>query len=187
MARRTLALATLLVAAAPLPAVITRLTPLSEVLANEQWIFTAAVESLDRDRPAAVLVVRSDLKGKAPYRRLPVMLTGDRTAQAEKQTPRLLDRLAPGLDLVIFASLRGPRRTLFAYTNGTWFQLTGAAEAWPEDVRLEFAHLEPYLRRTFKGTTAELRQAVADGLAGTKAPPPPDANEPPGIGPPVPK
>jgi hypothetical protein len=185
MRRAAWAVVAVLLVAAPLPAVITRLTPLREVLGAEQYIFVAAVESLDRDRPAAVLVVREDLKGKVPFRRLPVSLTGDAGARQEKQTPQLLGRLAPNLPLVVFASTHGPRTTAYAYTNGTWFQLTAPADAKPADVRFSFAHLEPYLRRTFKGTTAELRQIVADGLAGTKAPPEPDAKEPPGIGPPV--
>jgi hypothetical protein len=187
MPRAAWAAVAVVLSAAPLYAVITRLVPLREVLAAEQFIFVATVESLDPDKPAAVLTVTEDLKGKVPYRRLPVALTGDDGARKERQVPQLLDRLVPQLPLVVFASTRGPRTTAYAYTNGTWFQFTGPADAKPEDVRFAFTHLEPYLRRTFKGTTAELKQAVADGLAGKKAPPEPDATEPPGIGPAVKK
>jgi hypothetical protein len=169
---------------APAVAVITRVVPLREVLAAEQFIFVATVESLDRDRPAAVLAVADDLKGKAPVRRWSLSLTGDAGAQREKQTAQLLDRLAPKLPMVVFASVRGPKLTAYAYTDGTWFQFTGPADA-KADAPFAFAHLEPYLRRTFKGPTAALRHVVVDGLAGRKAPPEPDANEPPGIGPPV--
>ena len=51
------------------------------------------------------------------------------------------------------------------------------------EVRWRWAHLEPYLRRTYKGTTAEMAQAIRDGLSGKKKPPPPDAREKPGLGP----
>ena len=181
------AVAAALLLAGPLPAVIQRLTPLKEVLAAVQYIFVAAVEALDPQRPAAVLAVREDLKGKVPSRRLPLTLVGDREAQREKQAPQLLDRLAPKLELVVFASRRGQRTTAFAFTNGTWFQFTDDPGATSGEAQFTFTHLEPYLRRTFKGTTAELKRVVADALADRKPPPEPDATEPPGLGPPVKK
>jgi outer membrane protein assembly factor BamB len=176
-------LAAVLLTAGWAEAVITRLTPLKEVLATEQFIFTAEVEKVDPDRPALVLQVQDDLKGKAPFRRLPVNLTGDSEGQKEKHTPQLLKRVAPRVGLVVFVSQRGKRYTAFGYTNGTWFQLLGQAGDDPASVTWSFTHCEPYLRRTFKGTTAELRQVVVDGLAGRKAPPEPSPKEPPGLGP----
>ena len=52
-------------------------------------------------------------------------------------------------------------------------------------LRLPFTHLEPYLRRTYKGTTAEMKQVVVDALAGKAEPPDPNQKEKPGIGPEV--
>ena len=67
------------------------------------------------------------------------------------------------------------------YSNGTWFQMTAPSD---EDKPVwSFTHCEPYLRRTFKGTTEEMRQTVADSLAGKKAAPESDAKEKPGLGP----
>src|SRR5262245_18259123 len=112
-------------------AVVTRLTPLSEVLAGQQFIVTAKVDTLSPNRPSVVLVVDEDLKGKAPFRRLPVNLTGDRTAEKDKHTPQLLRRLAPNLPVVIFvnqAGEKGDRFPAFAYTNGTWFHMVGHKE-----------------------------------------------------------
>src|SRR4051794_38624706 len=120
-----LALAAVLLAVVPAVAVIQRLTPLKDVLAAEQYIFTATVERLDADKLSAVLAVKDDLKGKAPFRKLPVALAGDAEAQKEKQTPQLLDRLAPNLEVVVFAFTRGGKTTAFVFTNGTWVQLTG--------------------------------------------------------------
>src|SRR5262245_14996390 len=104
-------------------AFVTRPTSLSNILAEHQFIFTAKVDVLDPSRPSVVLVVDADLKGKAPFRRLPVNLTGDRAAEKEKHTPQLLRRLAPNLPLVLFvnqAGEKGDRFPAFAYTNGTW-------------------------------------------------------------------
>lgn len=172
----------------PAGAVITRLTPLKAVLESEKLIFVAKVETLEPDKPAMTLGVDEPLKGKPPFGKLPVSLTGDREGKKEKHPALLAKRLAPGLPLVIFASPNGPgtRYTAFGYTNGTWFQMIGHVEkGTPASVRWELTHCEPYLRRTFKGTTAELRQVVRDGLDGKKAPPEPDPKESPGLGPEV--
>jgi outer membrane protein assembly factor BamB len=165
-------------------AVITRLTSLGEVLKEQQYICVARVEKLDPKRPAAVLVVAEDLKGKLPFRRLPVNLRGDSEAKKHDDVRRRLRRLAPDLPLVLFANRRGKRLTVFGYTNGTWFQMVGQQVAGkPGAAVLGFTHCEPYLRRTFRGTTADLRGVLADGLAGRRPPPPPDADVPPGLGP----
>src|SRR5262249_18852245 len=98
----------------------------------------------------------------------------------------LLKRLAADLPLVVFASKREKQYTAFAYTNGTWFQILGRLG---EDiaVRWSFTHCEPYLRRTFKRTPAQLEKAGLDGLSSREEPPAPDAKEPPGLGPEVKK
>jgi outer membrane protein assembly factor BamB len=163
--------------------VVTRLTPLKEVLAEEQFIFLAKVEKLDPDKPSMVLTVDEDFKGKAAFRRLPVNLTGNADARKEKQTEKLLKRLAVDLPVVVFASKRGKSFTAFVYTNGTWFQMTGKQRDGEGDVVWSFEHCEPYLRRTFKGTTEEMKRAVVDGLTKKKSPPDPDPKVEPGLGP----
>jgi hypothetical protein len=173
----------LLSLAAPAFAVITRLNPLREILAAEQLIFTVKVANLDRDKPAMMLQVTEDLKGQAPFRKLAINLVPDSEGQREEHTSKLLKRLGPDLTLIVFTSKRGKRYTAYAYTNGTWFQMIGQTADGPVAIRWNFTHCEPYLRRTFKGTTAELRQIVVDGLAGKKKPPEPDPKEPPGLGP----
>lgn len=164
-------------------AVIMRLMPLREVLSETDHICMLKIERLDPDKPAAVMTVEEDLKGKAPFRRLPMNLTGDSEGQKLKHTPELLKRLAPDLPLALFATKRGKRYTGFFYTNGTWFQALGVESE--DAVRWSFTHCEPYLRRTFKGTTAELRQIILDNIAGKSKPPEPDPKEPPGLGPEV--
>jgi len=86
-------------------AVVTRLTPLREALQGHELIFTVKVEKLDPDKPAVVLQVVEDLKGKAPFKRLPIKLTADSYGQREKHTAKLLKRLAVDLRLVVFASV----------------------------------------------------------------------------------
>lgn len=168
-------------------AVISRLTPLREVLGAEQLIFMSRVAAVDPIRPSLVLQVEEDLKGKTPFRKLTVNLTGDSEGIKEHQSTQLLKRMAADLPVVVFTSKRGKRYTAFGYTNGTWFQMIGHVD--PDEaatVRWGFTHCEPYLRRTFKGPTADLRQTIIDGLKGTKPPPEPDEKEKPGLGPELP-
>jgi outer membrane protein assembly factor BamB len=168
----------------PALAVITRLTPLKEVLGAEQLIFVARVASMDPKRPSAVFEMAEPLKGKPPFTRIPVNMTGDAEGQKQKHSAQMFKRLANDLPVVFFTSRRGNRYTAFAYSNGTWFQLIGTVDEG-DQVRWAFTHCEPYLRRTFKGSTSELMQVVRDGLAGKKPPPDPDPKEPPGLGPEV--
>ncbi len=165
----------------PARAVITRLTPLAEFLNESTAIVVAKVESLDKDRPAMMLAVDEVLKGKPAQKKLPVLLKGDRGAIKRKETPQLLNRLAKNFPLVLFIRERKDDRAAFAYSNGTWFSLEGAKV--DSEVRWSFSHLEPYLRRTYKGTTSDLVQTVRDALSGKRKPPAVDEKAKPGIGP----
>ncbi len=172
-----------LLAATPARALITALTPLSNVLAESTFIVSAKVESVDAEKGTMVVVVEDDLKGKSPIRRLPIVLKGDAEAKKKNHIPQLLKRVAPKLPVVLFMLKQDKKYTTFVYTNGTWFQLAGVEADGA--VRWTLTHGEPYLRKTFKGTTAELKQTVVDGLAGKKDPPKPDTKEKPGFGPEV--
>jgi outer membrane protein assembly factor BamB len=166
-------------------AVITRLVPLREVLTESRYIVVARVELVDADKPATVLAVEEDLKkDKFPVRKVAINLTGDAEAKKDDHTGKMLKRLAPKLPVVLFIVERDGKYTAFGYTNGTWFQMIANKAADPEKTVFAFTHCEPYLTRTFKGTTEEMRKVVVDGLAGKK-PPDPNPKEPPGFGPEV--
>jgi outer membrane protein assembly factor BamB len=173
--------------AGPAYALISRPLPLSHFLAQSEFILTAKVEKIDTtaEKPRFLLTVGDDLKGKAPFRKMGVVLTGDADAKKYDHTPQLLKRLAPDLPLVVFISKTGKRFTAFAYTNGTWFQIVGQQANDSDPVVWSFTHCEPYLRRTFKDGTADLRQVVIDALADKKAPPDVDSKVEPGLGPEV--
>ena len=181
---RSLALA-LILGLSPLPAraVIERPYPLEKAISESQFIFTTKVEKLDPDKPAVVLAVGDSLKGKVPFARLPINLTGDEDARKKKEAPQLLKRLAPKLPLVLFVTRLDKQYLCLAYTNGSWFQMTAPDEG--ENPVWSFTHVEPYLRRTFKGTTAEMQEAIAGVLSGKKPAPKHDPKEKPGLGPEV--
>jgi outer membrane protein assembly factor BamB len=181
------ALGLLLLAALPAPAVILKLTPLKDVLEGEELIFVASVDSVSPEKPAVVFTFDQKLKGDAPFDRLPVNLTGDAEAKKDSHTKVILDRLEPGRKLIVFASKRGKKYNGMAFIEGTWFSLQGTLDDDGKTVRWAFLHCEPYLRRTFKGTTAELKTVVADGLSKKAEPPTPNDKEPPGYGPPIQK
>lgn len=180
-----LALTVCLLTAVPAPAVITAKIPLKDVLEKQQMIFAAEVEAVQPDKPAVVFKFAEDLKGKAPFKSLTVNLTGDSFAKKDKHTRVMLDRLAPGRKLVLFVDPVGDGYAAFGFIEGTWFQMLGTKDG--DAVRWAFLHCEPYFRRTFKGTTDELRTVVVECLAGKRKPPELDEKEPPGYGPPVEK
>jgi outer membrane protein assembly factor BamB len=166
-------------------ALITKLTPLGILLNDCSAILTATVETVDADRPAMMLSVEKALKGKAGFTKMPVLLKGDALAQRKKDSEQLLKRVAPKLPMVLFVQQRDKHYLVFGYTNGTWFGMTGTLV--DGEVRWSFSHCEPFLRRTFKGTTAEMTETVSEVLAGKRKAPPVDEEEKPGLGPEVKK
>ncbi|MCS6865287.1 MAG: PQQ-binding-like beta-propeller repeat protein [Gemmataceae bacterium] len=171
-------------------AVITKLTPLAEVLESEQYIFTAKVEKLDpenKQRPTAIFQRDKNLKGEAPFDRLAVNMTGDAEAQKAGDTQAMFDRLDTSRTLVFFVRKQGRLYNAKVFVEGTWFSIYGTTDADGKTVRWAFLHGEPYLRRTFKGTSAELVQIIQDCLAKKVKPPEPDEKEKPGYGPVVEK
>ncbi|HVK17764.1 MAG TPA: PQQ-binding-like beta-propeller repeat protein [Fimbriiglobus sp.] len=178
-----LALAACLFTAAPSHAVIKAKVPLKDVLDKQQMIFVAEVEAVHPGKPAVVFKFAENLKGKAPFQSLTVNLTGDSFAKKDKHTRVMLDRLAPGRKLVLFVDPVADEYAAFGFIEGTWFQMRGTKDG--DAVRWAFLHCEPYLRRTFKGTTDDLRTTVVECLAGKRQPPEVDEKEPPGYGPPV--
>src|SRR5947208_2858638 len=114
-----------LVVAASALAKITALVPLKAVVEEATLILSVKIEKMEPERPGMVLAVAESIKGKAPFQRLAVSLKGDAEAAKEKQLSQLLKRLAADLPLVLFVSQREKDYVAFAYSNGTWFQMTG--------------------------------------------------------------
>ncbi|MBI1916674.1 MAG: PQQ-binding-like beta-propeller repeat protein [Planctomycetes bacterium] len=175
----------LLLLGTPARGLITKPLSLKAILDEANHVCVVKIESVDPERPAMVLLVDADLKGKLPPRRLPVNLKGDSEGQKLKHPPQLLKRFAKDLPVVLFMSQKPNRFVGFGFSNGTWFQLLGRKDTASDRVSWMLTHGEPYLRRTFKGTTAEMRQLVEGVLKGTVKAPEPNLKEEPGFGPEV--
>lgn len=174
----TVVVVTLALITQPVWAVIQVLMPLQGLIKDSDTIFMTKVSRIDPDRPAMVLELGAAHKGQPTFKRLPVNLTGDK----EKHTPELLKRIAVDAPILVFARQQKKNEWMaLAFTNGTWFQLLGTTEG--DQTRWAFTHCETYLRRTFKGTTAQLDETVKGVVAGTQKAPPPNPKEPPGFGP----
>jgi hypothetical protein len=188
----TISALALLLVAIPANAYIQAEISMKQVLAKTQFIFTAKVESFDADKRTAVFTVDEQLKGKVTFQKLHMALAADKETAREYNKPSyLLKRLAAKQTVVFFvdaregafAPIRRGNLVLFLYTNGTWVQFAAVTEETQTSLPIAFHHFEPYLRRTFKGTTAEMRQVSIDGLSGKNSPPPYDPKEPGGFGP----
>jgi outer membrane protein assembly factor BamB len=161
--------------------------PLEALVSDSEFLLIAKVDKVDPSRPSVVLLAQDDLKGKAPFRTLAVTFKGDADAKKLNHVPQLLKRLAPDLPVVLFfQEPRGKIRFGFAYTNGTWFQLMGQQTGAPNQLVWSLTHGEPYLRRTFKGSTPELQKLLVNRLAGKGKLPDENLKEAPGFGPEVP-
>lgn len=183
-----LAVLVLLLFAPAAPAVITKLTPLGEVLESDQFIFVAKAEALDpdnKDRPTATFTVIKKLKGAPPFDRIPVNMTGDDEAKKAGDTKTIFERLDTTRELVFFVRKQGKLFNAKVFVEGSWFSAYGQLDADGKTVRWAFLHGEPFLRRTFKGTSAEMVKTVEDALAKKAKPPEPDEKEKPGYGPAV--
>ena len=181
-----LALFALLVSATAVYAVITKLTPLAEVLESDQFIFTAKAEKLDpdnKDRPTATFALGKKLKGEPPFDRVPVNMTGDDEGKKAGDTKTIFDRLDGTRELVFFVRKQGKIYNAKVFVEGSWFSIYGTLDADGKTVRWAFLHGEPLLRRTFKGTSAEMVKTVEDSLAKKAKPPEPDEKEKGGYGP----
>lgn len=163
-------------------AVIKSDVALKAVLEDQPIIFMAKVQKIHTDKPVVVVKFAENLKGKAPFEELRVNLAGDSEGKRLKDPEALRKRLAENLPLVIFAK-KSREWQAFGFTNGTWFQMTCKD---PARYPWVFTHCEPFLHRTFAGSTADLRQVILDSLAGKKPPPPVDQKAKPGLGPEVP-
>lgn len=181
MVRVIVSLIVLLGMAAPARAVITILTPLKQVLDVEEQIFTATVHSVDAEKPEVIFTAGKSIKGEVLAKTLKVDLTGDAYAKRNDHLPIMLARFAPKRELVIFTSKTRKGYSAFCYMEGTWFQLRGTP--LEEGIDWAFLHGEPYLRRTFRGTTAELQAIIERYYSKKVDPPTPDDKVPPGFGP----
>jgi outer membrane protein assembly factor BamB len=178
----TLIAAVLFIVVLPVHAVITRPLELKLLLAGSAHVCMVKVEKIDPDRPGMVLTVDADLKGKIGPRRWAVNLTGDDEAMKSKHTAELLKRVAVGTPLLVFVEVKSDDKLdCFAFTEGTWINLHADRDG--ESFRWGFMHCEPYLRRTFKGTTAELREVIEKAIKDKKPLPRVDPKVEPGFGP----
>ncbi len=164
-------------------AVIMKLTPLAEVLETEDFIFVAKLEKLDTEKPLAVFQLSKKLKGDAPFDRIAVNMSGNAEAKKKNDTKAINERLDTTRPVVLFVSKRGKKYNAMAFVEGTWFSLQGTIDDTDKTLRWGFQNGEPYLRRTFKGTSAELIQVIEDGLSKKAKPPEPNEKEEPGYGP----
>ena len=189
MSRLRLPFLLLLLTAVPAPAKIVNPVTLEQVVTGQPVIFTAKVTEFLPDKPGMVIAPVDKLRGEFPFDRVPINLTGDAEAAKGNESGLLLERLDKDVTLVVFAAPKGKKAYgAFAYTNGTWFGLVGTVEevGGKSVTRWQFTHCETYFRRTFKGTTEDLIQAIRGGLKGEKLPAFDEKAEP-GYGPPLKK
>ena len=127
------------------------------------------------------------LKGEPPFDRIPVNMTGNDEAKKTGDTKTIFDRLDTSRQLVFFVRKQGKIYNAKVFVEGSWFSMYGALDNDGKTVRWAFLNGEPLLRRTFKGTSAEMIKTIEDVLAKKAKPPEVDEKEKGGYGPAVEK
>lgn len=166
-------------------AVITAKTPLTVIEGDALYIFVGKVEKYFPERPAMMVKVVEDIKGRAPFRQIPINCkVADEKAFRENQIAPLLKRFGQDAEIIFFVNrLRGKTHITFAYTNGTWFQVFGTRTGEKDEVVFALRSAEPYFRKSFKGTNDELLKLLKDHAAGKAKLPAIDDKVEPGFGP----
>ncbi len=180
-----IAFAITFVCCAHLDAVITRLIPLSEVIEHQQFIILLQVEKFDPEYKYFIAKVMRTIKGKWMHDKIHVRLTGNDIAKKNNDIQTIADRLDYKRIIVLFIDKRGRRYPAVAFVEGSWFSLVGVPDNDDKNIQWYFLNGEPYLRRTFHGTSDELIKIIEDYFAGNVKPPAPDPSVKPGYGPPV--
>jgi hypothetical protein len=190
-----LTIALLTLCAADAPAVIKATSPLELFVRDATMIVQVRVTQLDLDKKRMTFEVEQDIKGKMEQRTMPVgwKLEPDSKWEGIRTLPRVLKSFGPEQKAILFINdaggfwhNKGNTRKYpiaFGFINGSWFVL--------ESTKLDAGKLlwrlaqgEPYLRTTFKGTTAELNKVLVDHATGKGKLPEPVKSEP-GFGPEV--
>ena len=171
----------------PVRAVIKAETPLKAIEASATYIFVGKVEKHFPDKPAMLVTITEDIKGKAAFRALPINCKiADEKVVKENQIEPLLKRFGPEIDIIFFVNAPAAGRKnliTFAFTNGTWFQILGTPTGEKDQFVFSLKSAEPYFRKSFKGSTEELRKLLKDHAAGKVTLPALDDKVQPGFGP----
>jgi outer membrane protein assembly factor BamB len=188
--RRVLPLAVVaLVSFAPLAlAVIQTATPLKLLVKDAESVFVAETEKLDAaagDKTNLLARVTGDLKGQSPSPKVAVVLEEMSDPKSAGYLPNVKKRFTVGSKSIWFVTpVNGAVRLARVYSEGTWLSLTGTQADGRTVWR--FANGEPFLRGSYKGTSAELEAILKDHFQ-KKAPLPKfDDKEKPGYGPELP-
>lgn len=174
-------------------AVIKATSPLKLFVRDATQIVRVRVSQFVPEKNRLVFDVEQDIQSKLEDRSLNVVWKFEPDSKWEgiRSLPRLLKSFGPDQQAILFINdaggfwhNKGNVRTnpiAFGFINGSWFclestKLDNGKLLW------QLAQGEPYLRSTFKGTTAELNQVLVDHLAG-KGKLPETVKEEPGFGP----
>lgn len=166
MTRTTLLFLVVSLCAAPASAVIQRIYPLADIIADSQIILFGKVNQ--GGSGLVRISVERAAKGKLGETSLRITTSTARANDAQA----LRRRLAVGTPVVLFVAQAGAKRIGFGYAEGMWFHIEQDLPAVQAGWRLVGA--EPYLVRTFRGSTDSLKRIVLGVLSGKLKAPAPD-------------
>ncbi|MFO0866957.1 MAG: PQQ-binding-like beta-propeller repeat protein [Gemmataceae bacterium] len=166
-------------------AVIMAPLPLVSLIGSADFAFAAKIEKINAEgeRPTVLLEVEDDIKGKFPIRKVPLVFVGDADAKKLDHPAQLLKRMNVGQSVVFFVNKKGTKKLVIrACVDGAWMSIDGSITGENSAV-YQLLTGEPYLRKTYKGPSDDLRKLLKDHLENKTKLPDLDAKESPGFGP----
>ena len=147
-------------------AFIERTYTVSQILDACTNIVYGKVKSVNTTRQTAIIEVEENVKGTSNLPQIK-MNFGVGQRRPESTPEKMVALLEVGKPIIVFYEQQQAINSL-GYVSGKWFQTRSSApEGW-----WGFTHLDPYMARTFRGTTKEFQKVVRKVLAGEEWTPP---------------
>ncbi|MDA1087573.1 MAG: FG-GAP-like repeat-containing protein [Verrucomicrobia bacterium] len=157
--------------------VIRVLYTLESVMDQSTVIVEGEIVAVDVAKQTAVAKLTHSVKGETKFAQIKMNF-----AVGQEWYPEaIMTVLEEGKPILFFyADYPDQRFDLgcLAHVNGIWFQIF-AAPGHEEKQWWTFTHLEPWMNRTYRGTTPEFIRLVREVIAGTREPPAPNPAEKP--------
>ncbi len=126
------------------------------------------IRSVNAKRLRSIVAVEEDAKGVSNVDEIKMNFATGQYRRGSSP-PQMVKLLKVGMPIIVFYQRNQWGIQSLSYIDGMWFQTYGPGEDFP-DGWWSFPHTDPYLLRTFDGSTMEFQKIVRAILAGEKWP-----------------
>lgn len=137
-----------------------------EVLEACTNIAFGKIKSVEAKRLRSVVAVEEDAKGESKVDEIKMNFATGQYRRGSSP-PKMVKMLKVGMPIIVFYQKNQWGVQSLSYIDGMWFQTYGPGDGSP-DGWWGFTHTDPYMLRTFDGSTLEFQRIIKAILAGEK-------------------